>query len=205
MDSGCVMMRDVLCGQPFSQKPWRSAMDSCSNALPFSVNQVDSSEHLPFPRSTGIDPWVLRTVLMSKCVTQWRVKILLQLTCACCSHTIPPYGCLCHIPGTLKFTFQFQTTQMCHRFQTSDWFLSLLCYININTLADYLIIGLEGGVGGVRTFIEFGLSLQEKERPIIRESGNKMVTKNWKEDLISGPFETYPRESIEKKIKWDYE
>lgn len=69
-------------------------------------------------------------------------------------------------------------------------------------LADYLIIGL----GGWGTWvILFSLSLQEKEWPIIRESGNKMVTKNWKEDLISGQFETYPRESIEKKIKCDYE
>lgn len=199
------MTREVLCGQfPFprspADQPWiHGAVHPFSLLTRWIVQSIGIS-----PPPTVIHPWILRTVLRSKCMTQWRVKILLPLTCACSSLTVPLYGCLCYIPGTLKCTFKFQTTQTCHRFQVSAWFLSLLCYININTLADYLIIGL-GGLWEVQTFIEFGLSLQEKERPIIRERGNKMVTKNWKEDLISGPFETYPRESIEKKIKWNYE
>lgn len=54
--------------------------------------------------------------------------------------------------------------------------------------------------------LSLAFSLPRKEWPVAKgRNGHKTVAKNWKEDWISGQFETYPRESIEKKIKCVHE
>lgn len=79
----------------------------------------------------------------------------------------------------------------------------MLSSIPFALLLGYLIIGLGEYIPGV---ILFSLSVQEKEWQIIRECSNKIVLgANRKEDLIFDQFETYPSESMEKKIKCDYE
>lgn len=95
---------------------------------------------------------------------------------------------------------------------SNKYFFPTLVYDNINIMLSsvpfalvlsYLIIGLGEYIPRV---ILFSLSVQEKEWQIISECSNKIVWGgNRKEDLIFGQFETYPGESMEKKIKCDYE
>lgn len=100
----------------FQSRSTDQSVDLSKDKLPFSVNQMKSTRalwHLFLSLSmvvphTFVDTCVLAAVSVSKYMKQWRVKIILKLTYACCSHTVSLSVCMCYIPGTLKFTFKFQ-------------------------------------------------------------------------------------------------